>query len=167
MFENTFFKDFKAAQGMAELYSKWQNKGVQFHFVSSSPWQLYKPLIDFFHHEKFPSGTLHLKYVRLKDRTFFNLFKKGTETKPKLIEALLARYPKRKFVLVGDSGEQDPEVYCSILKKYPKQILKIYIRNATEEVSKNNRFKNVFRDIPSNKWKLFKNPQTSGLSIEE
>jgi phosphatidate phosphatase APP1 len=36
--------------------------------------------------------------------------------------------PYRHFVLVGDSGEKDPEMYAKIASKYPKQIVRICIR---------------------------------------
>ena len=52
----------------------------------------------------YPAGAFHLKHVRLKDRTLLNLFKDGDETKPPVIEEILARHPERRFVLVGDSG---------------------------------------------------------------
>jgi phosphatidate phosphatase APP1 len=83
-----------------------------------------------------------------------DLFKKGTETKPKAIEEILNTYPGRQFFLVGDSGEQDPEVYAQIAQKYPDQISKIFIRNVTDEVFDNERFKTVFGDLSEDRWEL-------------
>ena len=163
LLNHTFFLDFAAAPGMASLYRDWATRGANFHFVSSSPWQLYAPLKEFLDDADFPESTLNLKAVRFRDETLLDLFKKGTETKPAVIEEILQRYPGRQFVLVGDSGEQDPEVYAALLQKYPEQIQKIFIRNVTQESARNDRFKTVFEFVEASQWELFENPQTLDL----
>ena len=89
---------------MPALYRRWAKQGATFHFVSSSPWHLYEPIDEFLSSNDFPPRSLSLKLVRLTDKTLFDLFKEGTETKPAQIEPILARFPGRRFVLVGDSG---------------------------------------------------------------
>ena len=106
---------------------------------------------------------MSLKSIRFRDETFFDLFKKGTETKPASIEKILAAYPGRDFVLVGDSGEQDPEVYAALIREYPDQVRKIHIRNVTRETPDNDRFKAVFADIEPDRWSLFDDPKTLDL----
>jgi phosphatidate phosphatase APP1 len=76
-----------------------------------------------------------------------------------VIEAILDRFPERKFILVGDSGEHDPEVYAALLRQRPEQILKIYIRNVTREDEGNERFRAVFEGIGSDRWQLFEDPK--------
>ena len=158
LLERTFLLDFAAAPGMAALYDSWSGENTSFHFVSSSPWQLYLPLIEFLDDQKFPHADLNLKPVRFRDESLFDLFKKGTETKPQVIEDILAAYPGRRFILVGDSGEQDPEVYADIYRKHPEQILKIYIRNVSGESVDNERFTDVFAGIDRSCWTLFDHP---------
>ncbi|MGI9270723.1 MAG: phosphatidate phosphatase App1 family protein [Woeseiaceae bacterium] len=160
LLNHTFFLDFAAAPGMASLYDDWAERDASFHFVSSSPWQLYSPLQELLDAEGFPRSTLSLKAVRFRDDTLLDLFKKGTETKPAAIESVLANYPGRQFVLVGDSGEQDPEVYAAILQKYPEQILRVYIRNVTQESASNERFTKVFENVDPDLWSLFDDPST-------
>lgn len=128
LLENTFLRDFRAVPGMAAKYAEWAARGVRFHFVSSSPWQLYPPLYEFMQRAGFPEATYALKAIRFKDRTLLNLFRSGTETKPAQIEPLLRAYPHRRFVLIGDSGEQDAEVYAALMRRYPEQIVACYIR---------------------------------------
>ena len=135
------------------------------HFVSSTPWQLYEPLSEFTKKAGFPTATFDLKYVRFTDETLGNLFKKGTETKPTQIKPLLEAYPKRRFILIGDSGEQDPEVYAEMLCNYPEQIVRIYIRNVTKSSPDDQRFKKTFFGIAREKWKLFKDP--AGLELPQ
>lgn len=163
MFDATFFQDFQPAPGMAELYRGWVDNGAVVHFVSSSPWQLHGPLVEFFDTAGFPFATVSLKHVRFKDSTFFDLFKSGEETKPRQIEPLLQAYPRRRFVLVGDSGEQDPETYADLYRRHPSQIERIYIRNVTGARSDDARFARVFRDISPTRWRLFDDP--TGLSM--
>src|SRR6185503_2055230 len=58
------------------------------------------------------------------------------EHKRKTIEAILNTYPALKFILSGDSGEQDPEIYADIVRRFPDRIRAIYIRSVN---SKRNR----------------------------
>lgn len=135
MLESTFLNAFAAVPGMAPLYQQWHDKGAVFHYVSSSPWYLYEDLESFLIQSDFPDFSLSLKRFRFRDESISGLFKKGTETKPQQIERIIKNYPARKFVLVGDSSEQDPEVYASIKKAYPEQIVAIYIRSVSDETS--------------------------------
>jgi phosphatidate phosphatase APP1 len=75
-----------------------------------------------------------------------------------MIEPLLQRFPTRTFILVGDSGEKDPEIYGEIARRYHKQVLQTYIRNVTGEPADAPRYQNAFREVPSEKWQLFDDP---------
>lgn len=132
LLKNTFLKEFKAVPGMAKLYQKWKStyKNCFFHFVSASPYQLYEELDDFCRAEGFPEeATFHLKTIRPKDKTLLQLFADPVEYKLQHIHSILRKYPKRTFVLVGDSGEKDPEIYAEIYRTFPKQVDSIWIRN--------------------------------------
>ena len=155
---NTFLREFEAVPGMAELYQQWAEKGVRFHYVSSCPWQLYEPLWTFVARSGFPLGSFRLKTFRWKDRSFFSLFASPEVTKPKDINTILRRYPERKFILVGDSGEKDPEIYAAIAEKSPRQIVGICIRNVTGEAVDSNRYRQCFGKVPRGKWIVFDKP---------
>ena len=156
LLDQTFFQPFQAVPGMADHYQQWFQQDVAIHFVSSSPWQLYLPLAEFTHQAGFPLATFSLKSVRFKDKSLLNLFKPGLATKPLQIEPLLQRYPQRQFILIGDSGEQDPEIYASLMRQYGQQILRIFIRNVTNENADGTRFTQVFAGIGRERWQLFK-----------
>jgi len=158
LIEYTFLREFEAAPGMSDFYKQWSDQDASFHFVSSSPWQLYTALERFLDASGFPWATFSLKTVRFRDETLMNLFKKGTETKPAAIKAILSSYPGRTFVLVGDSGEQDPEVYAALIREFPQQIVEIYIRNVTEASVDDARFAEVFAGIEPDRWHLFEYP---------
>ncbi len=152
---NTFLKPFREAPGMAALYRGWSAKGMTFHYVSSSPYQLASPLTRFMAASRFPVASMHLKRARLKDSSVLLFAAESTVTKPPQIEALLRRYPQRDFVLVGDSGEKDPEVYGDIARRFGTQIRKVLIRNVTAEDEDSRRFERAFRNVPRKKWTLF------------
>ncbi len=156
---NTFLLPFKPAPGMAEFYQMLSRSNVTaFHYISASPWQLYEPLAAFVAANNFPAGTFELKQFRWKDRSLFSLFASPEKYKPGVIEPLLKQFPKRKFILIGDSGERDPEIYGALARKFPDQIIRIYIRDVTKETAESARYEKAFRDLPQSKWQIFQSP---------
>ena len=165
LFESSFYKDFMPVKGMPELYRRWLQQGAKFHYVSSSPWQLYEPLQEFMQEHDFPQATFSLKMIRLKDQTFFNLFKSATKTKPQAIEAILKHYPDRKFVLLGDSGEKDAQVYAQIANDHPEKIAKIYIRNVNGDQGLEQLYRDFFDGLPRSLWQILENPSEIETSL--
>jgi phosphatidate phosphatase APP1 len=156
---NTFLEPFQPVPGMAEVYHEWSQKaGAQFCYVSASPWQLYSPLADFIRSNGFPAGVFYLKSFRWKDESFFNLFEGPEKYKPEVIKPLMQKFPNRRFVLVGDSGERDPEIYGALAREHPQQVIKILIRNVTEEGPEAIRYQHAFRELPPALWKVFLQP---------
>jgi phosphatidate phosphatase APP1 len=98
-------------------------------YVSSSPWNLYDLLIDFLNINGIPVGPLFLRDVGLdKDR----LIKTGHhEHKLKQIHTILNTHPELPFILIGDSGQEDPEIYQEVVREYPGRIQAVYIRDVT------------------------------------
>jgi phosphatidate phosphatase APP1 len=113
---------------MAELYRGWQETGTAFHYVSASPWQLSRCLGGFLATAGLPAGSMHLKLFRLKDSTPLGRLPSRKRSKRRVIEQIMADFPGRRFVLVGDSGERDPEVYAAVAKRRPHQVAGIVIR---------------------------------------
>ncbi len=153
LMKNTFLKEFSAVPGMASVYKNWQTQGAGFHYVSSSPWQLYPALNEFIGRSGFPNGSMHLKLFRVKDSSFFNMFDAPEESKIPTISKLLESYPQRQFILVGDSGERDPEIYATIAQRYPNQIKRIYIHNINNDAQ---RLQDVFKNLSADRWLAFR-----------
>lgn len=100
-------------------------------YVSSSPWNLYPLLIDFFEFQNIPTGPLFLKDYGI---TADQLFTSGHgKHKLKQIEKIMSTYPELPFVLVGDSGQKDPEIYQQAAAHYPGRIKAIYIRDVSDD----------------------------------
>lgn len=55
------------------------------------------------------------------------------EHKVARITLLMQRFPNRQFILVGDSGEKDPEVYRTIREKFSGQVSDIWIRDVVND----------------------------------
>jgi phosphatidate phosphatase APP1 len=92
-------------------------------YVSSSPWNLHGFLRSFLEHRGFPLGPLLL-------RDFLGTGEHRTHATGKLtaIEEILSTHPDLRFVLLGDSGQHDPEIYAEAVRRYPGRILAVYIR---------------------------------------
>lgn len=161
---NTFCRPFRPVPGMAKLYRSWAADQVRFHYVSASPWQLYSPLAAFIREHDFPAGSFHMKLFRLQDRTRTSLFGLQEEYKRGVIEPLLKRFPKDRFVLVGDSGEQDHKIYANLFRDYPEQVSHIFIRNATDEPP--DAFDSTFADVPKDRWQVFREPSEINVQLK-
>ncbi|NRD21293.1 DUF2183 domain-containing protein [Winogradskyella eckloniae] len=131
---NSIFKHAKnriPLEGAAEFYHK-LHRGASgenanpIFYVSHSPWNLYRYLELFLRQNKFPKGPILL-------RSLSNFLKKKPQDekpqKQKEILNLLKTYPNLPFILIGDSGEHDPDIYMEIAEEFPERILAIYLRN--------------------------------------
>ena len=110
----------KPFPGVAAFYRALHAGVNPVFYVSKSPWNLYAPLLEYLEVQRFPPGPLLLRDFGWRPEK---------EHKRKAIEEILATYPKLPFVLSGDSGEQDPEIYAALVRRFPKRIRAIYIRS--------------------------------------
>ncbi|MGM0620407.1 MAG: App1 family protein [Bacteroidota bacterium] len=99
-----------------------------FFYVSSSEWNLYDLLDDFFSYNQLPRGVFLLKKL---EHSVLRFWKSGGGThqhKFDKIKHLLRFYPNRTFILIGDSGQHDPEIYSRLALEFPGRIETIFIR---------------------------------------
>ncbi|MFM7107418.1 MAG: phosphatidate phosphatase App1 family protein [Planctomycetaceae bacterium] len=128
LLRNTLLREFAAVPGMADVFRGWHAAGTAFHYVSASPWQLSPCLCGFLAAAGLPAGSMHLKLFRLKDSTPLGRMPSRKRSKKRVIEQIMADFPGRRFLLVGDSGERDPEVYAAVARKRPAQVAGVAIR---------------------------------------
>jgi len=155
MLLNTFVHEFAAVPGMAARYQRMlDDSGARFHYVSSSPIQLYSPLAQFLDDQGFPRGSVHLRESTSFTRV---LPRKGESRMHKLaaIGQLLADFPDRRFLLIGDSGESDPEIYGDVAREHQDQVVGIRIRDVSNEGPQASRYQRSFRDLPESLWQIF------------
>jgi phosphatidate phosphatase APP1 len=116
--------------GAAELYRLLTvsrgGRPVPVFYLSTSPWNLHEVLTRFLVLRGFPDGPLLLTDWG-PSRT--SLFRAPTEEhKLTLIRALLAEHPALRVILIGDTGQLDPEIYATIAQEAPERVRAIYVR---------------------------------------
>ncbi|KAI9893370.1 MAG: hypothetical protein M1814_006666 [Vezdaea aestivalis] len=134
IFRNTFIRELGdlTIDGVKEWYNDLYNLGVQIHYVSNSPWQLYPLISSYFALAGLPPGSFHLKQY---SGMLQGIFEPVAERKKGTLEKILQDFPERKFFLVGDSGEADLEVYTEVVLANPGRIIGVYIRDITSPPS--------------------------------
>lgn len=123
--ENVFAKDElsqAAVPGMAAFYKCLRDKPDRpvFALVSGSPVQYSSRVTRFLQAHDFPVFGQYLR--DLGPSTL-------SDYKQPVIRTLLKALPG-PVVLVGDSGEKDPEVYAQLRAEFPERVKAIFIRNA-------------------------------------
>lgn len=118
--------------GVAEFYralARGRDQDVEnpVFYVSRSLWNLYDLIEDFLQIQKLPEGPLLLRDHSLE-------FARGVVYRPGAfkmgqIARLLALYDNLPFILIGDSGQRDPEIYQEVVRRFPGRILAVYIRD--------------------------------------
>lgn len=156
--QNTFLRPFRVVEGMPKLYRRLAEAGVEFDYVSLSPWQLYEPLAELLEQQRFPAGTFHLRRFRIKDSTFLELFADPVQAKLAVLRETLRAMPGREVILIGDSGEKDPEVYGRMAREFPRQVRLILIRDVTNAATDAARFESAFRGVSPMRWQVFEKP---------
>lgn len=147
---NTLFKTpskRKEIKGASAMYHKLY-KGKTGHdsnpifYVSNSPWNLYRYLTYFLRKNNFPKGPILLRDIRMPyDKT----------PKPKLahkyqeIYNIFKTYPELTFILVGDTGERDADIYLSIANEYPDRIAAICLIDVKHK-KKKRRIENLYKN---------------------
>ena len=99
-------------------------------YVSNSPWNLYHYLEAFIKNNNFPKGPILLRNIR---GPFDKSPKPEKPHKQKEIRNILKTYPHLQFVLIGDSGEHDADIYIEIAEEFPERIRAIYLRSVNHE----------------------------------
>jgi phosphatidate phosphatase APP1 len=95
-------------------------------YVSSSPWNLYDVIRDFLTAQRIPSGPL-----MLRDWDIGRALLSNAPHKTAVIHEILDTYPRLPFILIGDSAQEDPEIYSEVVTRYPRRIRAVYIRNVS------------------------------------
>jgi len=128
----------KPFPGVEEFYRALHNgeKGKSknpFFYISSSEWNLYDLIVDFCTFNNFPKGVFLLREF---NSGLYNLWRQGGknhEHKFDKIYHIFTTFPAMSFVLVGDNGQHDPEIYSRIAHRFPERVKAIYIRTIRKQ----------------------------------
>jgi phosphatidate phosphatase APP1 len=136
--------------GVASLYralqegaGEGQNNPV--FYVSSSPWNLHDVLSEFLALREIPEGPIMLRDWGLSENEL--LPTSHGSHKIEAIRSIVELYPTLPFILIGDSGQEDPEIYREIVARYPSRIQAIYIRNVTPDPKRAERIRALAREV--------------------
>lgn len=125
-------------KGVASFYQALEKGGdniafYPFFYVSSSEWNLYDLLEDFFDYNNIPKGIFLLRRLEHSIYKFWKSGQGNHEHKYEKIKFLLNIFENQQFILIGDSGQKDPEIYKRLAMDFPGRIEAIYIRKVGEK----------------------------------
>ena len=114
-------------------------------YVSSNAWNMYDVISDFLEHQRIPRGPILLRDWDLGQSPLRN-----TDHKKRHIHEILDTYPALPFILVGDSAQEDPEIYSEVVRAYPGRILAIYIRDVSRHADRSRAIGELARRVTEN-----------------
>jgi len=121
--------------GVAELYKVLTGENQNpLLFVSGSSYNLYEMLDTFCQLNHISKAPFLLRDLGIGPSQWIK--EDSHSFKTRNIEKILDVYDRLSFILIGDSGEQDPEIYLNIYKKYPNRVMAIYIRHVHSDARK-------------------------------
>jgi phosphatidate phosphatase APP1 len=119
--------------GAAALYKAMTGDVRPVFYVSTSPWNLHEMLLEFVDMRGFPLGPLQLTDWGPSRSGIFRIG--ATEHKTGLVHRILAEHPQLRLVLIGDSGQLDPEIYAALAREHPDRIAAVYIRRTAHDAA--------------------------------
>ena len=139
LLKNTYLKNpaqRKAVPGVAAFYKTLAQRNTQpdlapIFYLSASPSQLQERIRAFLDLNHFPDGVLVTKKLN-RDKSA-DPWLDQVRYKTVQIENILLRLPHVRFVLVGDDGEKDPEIYNDIATRFPNRVDSVYIRKVNPD----------------------------------
>lgn len=143
MLKNTFFHntyDVKIFPGAPQAFVAIAGMSTSFlptlpvFYLSGSPWALHSRISEAFDRVGLPRGATILRRYTQEPLNPYD-FKH-----PHLLEIVDA-HPERKWILFGDSGEKDPEVYRTLIEERPGVVEAVFIHNVTKEDPSSQRLK--------------------------
>lgn len=139
-FKNTILRSpdsRRPVPGMATLYqgireANGAEAAPSFFYVSTGPWNLYEMITDFLDARGFPKGVMFLTDWGPQDRY---VMRSGKEHKRSTLARLFASYPRTSFLLIGDSGQNDPLVYIEAAREFPGRVKAIVILDVGDHMA--------------------------------
>jgi phosphatidate phosphatase APP1 len=128
----------KTFEGVVKHYQRLM-KGLDpekpnpFFYVSSSEWNLYDFIVEFCEINELPKGVFLLQDLKSGFRELLKQSGGDHSHKELKIRKIIEMFPDHKFVLLGDNGQRDPEIYHDITTQFPRQVTAVYIRDINQK----------------------------------
>lgn len=131
-------------------------------YLSSSPWNFYDLLEHFMEVHDIPAGPIILRDFGLEeDRLFRSSHRAHKLTE---IEGLMRMYERLPFILIGDSGQHDAEIYRDVVRHFPGRVLAIYIRDVTASATRRAALERLARDVARAGVEMLRVPDTEAAA---
>lgn len=113
--------------GMSVLYDRVlaHNPGTPMIYLSTGAWNVAPALTRFLARNLYPDGALLLTDWGPAKQHWF---RSGRDHKRNNLARLAQEFPNIRWLLVGDDGQHDPEIYAEFARSHPKQTAAIAIR---------------------------------------
>lgn len=113
--------------GMAELIDRWlaRHPGAPVFYLSTGAWNVAPTLERFLRRHGFPRGTFLLTDW---GPTNTGWFRSGQAHKRASLRTLAEQFPHTRWLLVGDDGQHDPQIYAEAAERYPDSVAAVAIR---------------------------------------
>lgn len=135
---NTFVRNEHARRpvpGMAVLYERLvtAHPGSPVVYLSTGAWNVAPTLSRFLGRHLYPAGPLLLTDW---GPTKSGWFRSGRQHKQDSLERLARELPQVRWLLIGDDGQHDPDLYAGFAARHPAHVAGVAIRHltATEQV---------------------------------
>ncbi|MEC7278138.1 MAG: App1 family protein [Bdellovibrionota bacterium] len=112
---------------VSSFYKRLQGQNNLFFYISSSTWNIYPLLRGFLEHSDLPQGILLLKEMKLGSKPQETTLKHSHKLEK--IQSLIDFYDDLPFILIGDAGQEDRQIYQRIAELNPGRIEVILIRH--------------------------------------
>lgn len=121
----------KVVAGMPLLYQELAraHRHVPFVYLSTGAWNVFPVLRRFLFKNGYPDGPMLLTDW---GPTNTGLFRSGMQHKLRSLELLRRTFPEMRWLLVGDDGQHDPEIYGRFCTEHPDRVAAVAIRQLTE-----------------------------------
>lgn len=103
-----------------------------FFYVSSSEWNLYDYICEFASNYKLPDGIYLLNSIK-QISEFWKTGKGKHSAKYDKIARLMATYPDKQFILLGDDSQEDPNIYRKLVVNFPGRVVCVYLRHVRRQ----------------------------------
>ncbi len=117
--------------GMPMLYQRIARAypNAPFVYLSTGAWNVFPVLSRFLYKNGYPRGPLLLTDWGPTNTGFF---RSGPEHKHRSLEQLRRAFPQVRWILIGDDGQHDPDIYGDFAQEHPDAVTAIAIRQLTE-----------------------------------
>lgn len=116
-----------------------------FFYVSNTGWGLYDLVKAFLDEHGLPKGPIYLQDIAIMEPKSPHV---GSENhKHETIGELFEVYPELKFVLIGDSGQEDPENYLDLVKAHGEDRIRAVLIRAVTPPERDSEVREIIQEI--------------------